>query len=210
MSERAVGTIIFLIVRGYVIHYAQLRIIAFSRSMVANMPDKPTWLNRVAEAIHVLEASPLPWVERSTVEELLGVGRRRAQQILAPLATQRSGHTTIVVRTALVAYFKRIASGETAFYEQQRREKLWQSVEQDRKRWTQTPPVFVEPPAEMVRAVYRRDFEGLPSGVKLSPGRIVIEFATPDEALQKLLALAMAVGQDRHAFDDLVTVTPTS
>ena len=171
------------------------------------MPDRPTWLSRVPEAIDVLDTSPLPWVGRSTVEELLGVARRRAQQILAPLATQRSGYATVVLRTELIDYLRRIASGQTALYEQKRREKLWQSVEQDRKRWTETPPVFVEPPTEMLRAVYRRDFEGLPAGVKLSPGRIVIEFATPDEALQKLLALAMAVGQDREAFDDLVTAT---
>lgn len=174
------------------------------------MPDQPRWLNRLPEAISALEKAPLPWVDRKTVEELLGIRRRRAQQILAPLATQRSGHTVIVERTVLIQHLRSLASGESFFYEQRRRQRLWEQVQHERERWTQTPPAFVEAPAELLRSVYKKDFDGLPSGVELSPGQITITFKTPDEALQKLLALAMAIGQNRAAFDRLVWVKGTT
>jgi hypothetical protein len=172
------------------------------------MPDKPRWLDRLPQAIAFLEASPLPWVDRATVEGLLGVRRRRAQQILAPLASQRNGHTGIVERDALVHHLRRIAAGETALYEHNRRRRLWDQVERERRRWTETPPVFVEPPPEVLRSVYRDDFEGLPSGVDLSPGRITITFDHSDQALEKLLALAMAIGRNRPAFDERVGEPP--
>ncbi|MDQ2842409.1 MAG: hypothetical protein M3Y72_15460 [Acidobacteriota bacterium] len=168
------------------------------------MPDKPLWLPRLPHAIATLERSPLPWVDRHTLEELLGVGRRRAQQILSPLATPSNGHTGIVDRTVLLAYLRRVAAGETAHYEQKRRQRLWRDLEQDRQRWAKTPPAFVEVSPEILHSVYKKEFDGLPAGVDLSPGRILITFDLPDQALEKLLALALAIGQNRDAFDDLV------
>ena len=38
-----------------------------------------------------LEALPYPWVDRATLQQLLGVGRRRAQQILQPVVTHQVG-----------------------------------------------------------------------------------------------------------------------
>ena len=38
-------------------------------------------------------------------------------------------------------------------------------------------------------------------------GGIVVRFATPNEALEKLVALAMAIGSNREAFDTLVSIT---
>jgi hypothetical protein len=170
------------------------------------MPDKPRWLDRLPHAIQSLENSPLPWVDRSTIEDLLGVRRRRAQQILSPFAGQPIGHTTIVEKGALIQHLRRMAAGEITLYEKRRQQRLWQEVEQERKRWTETPPVFVEASPEMLQAVHQKDFEGLPPGIELAPGRISVTFETAEEALQKLLALAMAIGQNRTAFDERIEV----
>jgi hypothetical protein len=43
----------------------------------------------------------------------------------------------------------------------------------------------------------------LPSGIHLTPGQIRIEFRQPSEALEKLLALAMAIGNDIDRFERL-------
>lgn len=51
------------------------------------------------------------------------------------------------------------------------------------------------------------DFEGLPDGVELAPGSITVCVSTPDEALEKLLALAMAVSQNRQAFEERVAIS---
>ena len=53
------------------------------------MPDKPLWLDRLPEAIRELEENNEPWIHRPAIESLLGVGRRRAQQLLS-----RFGSTT--------------------------------------------------------------------------------------------------------------------
>ena len=54
------------------------------------MPAKPLWYSRIHEIVRELDALPRPFVDRATVEFLLGVGRRRAQQILAPCITERA------------------------------------------------------------------------------------------------------------------------
>jgi hypothetical protein len=50
------------------------------------------------------------------------------------------------------------------------------------------------------------DFEGLPEGVELSPGSILVRFSDPDDALRKLMALAMAISQNRPAFEERVSL----
>jgi len=49
------------------------------------MPARPTWLRDFDRIVAALRASPRPFVDRAMVEALLDVGRRRAQQILAPV-----------------------------------------------------------------------------------------------------------------------------
>lgn len=151
-----------------------------------------------------LEQRQVAWVDRVTLQDLLGVRRRRAQKILAPLGSQRHGCSSIVERTALIDHLKRLASGETVYYEKKRRERVWQEVQKERQRWMETPPAFVHPKPAVLRAVYKDDFEGLPSGVELSPGCIRITFQRPEEALEKLLALAMAIGQNQAGFEERV------
>jgi hypothetical protein len=143
-------------------------------------------------------------VDRDTLQDLLQIRRRRAQQILSPLASQRRGRGAVVERTALIRHLETLASGETAYYEQKRRERLWERVEQERRRWLETPPAFVHPEPALLRSVYKDDFDGLPSGVDLTPGRIQITFEHPNEALEKLLALALAIGQNQPAFEQRV------
>ena len=51
----------------------------------SSMPDKPFWCGRLEEIAQELGGLPEPWVDRSILEQALGIGRRRAQQILAPV-----------------------------------------------------------------------------------------------------------------------------
>lgn len=170
------------------------------------MPDKPLWLAHIPEAIQALEAASDPWVDRATLEGLLHIGRRRAQQLLAPLASRRAGSSFLTHREALIAHLKRIAAGEQAYYDDRRREQLWKQLNQVRKQWLQRPPVLVELPNSHLRRVERHDFDGLPDGVELTPGTITLSFREPEEALQKLLALAIAIGENRQAFEERVAL----
>lgn len=156
------------------------------------MPDKPIWYGRLNEAIARLHELPYPWVDRATLESLLGVGRRRAQQILQPCAARRIGASVVADRKELIAHLQALASSDAAYYEQQRRRKLAEKLAQ--------PAVLVEAP----EAVRRQEFANLPEGVSVSPGMISIAFSTPSEALQRLLVLAMAIGNDFDEFERIV------
>jgi hypothetical protein len=84
-------------------------------------------------------------VDRDTIEELLGVRRRRAQQILSPFSdpAQRT-HRDCGPHGAASASAGAWRAGEAAFYEQRRRQRLWREVQQERASWTETLPAFVE------------------------------------------------------------------
>jgi hypothetical protein len=170
------------------------------------MPDKPLWLDRLSEAIRELEEDPEPWVHRPTIEALLGVGRRRAQQLLSPLAKHRIGTSLVASRSDVIAHLKRVAAGDQAGYEERRQKQLWAHLDEVRRAWTAQPPVLVEVSQAQIRRVERHDFDGLPEGVELAPGSITVRFREPDEALQKLMALAMAISQNRLAFDERVAL----
>lgn len=169
------------------------------------MPDKPLWLDRLPQAIRQLEANLEPWVDRPTLETLLGVGRRRAQQLLAPVASRRVGTSLVADRGALITYLKKINDGEDAYNEQQRQKQLWTRLKQVRREWVRQPPVLVEVSQAQIRRVELHDFNGLPAGVELAPGSIVLRFDQPEEALQKLLALAIAISKNQQAFEDRVS-----
>ncbi len=169
------------------------------------MPAKPVWLDRLPEAIRQLEQSSEPWVDRPALETLLGVGRRRAQQLLAPITYRRVGSSGVANRREVMAHLQAIAAGEHAYYEDRRRKRLWAHLAETRRDWVRQPPVLVEISEMQKLQVELHDIEGLPEGVELAPGSISLRFCTPEEALQKLMALALAISRNRLAFDERVT-----
>ena len=161
------------------------------------MPAKPLWYSRIPAVIQALEALPRPFVDRATVESLLGVGRRRAQQILAPCVTERVGSNGLADRNALIAHLHRLAQSDSLHYEKRRRQKVAAKLSELEKERRERPRLLVEAPTH----VLSQEFENLPPGVCLEPGRIIIEFAHPQQALEKLLALAMAISNDFDRFE---------
>jgi len=55
----------------------------------------------------------------------------------------------------------------------------------------------VDAPVQIVN----QGFDDLPAGVRLEPGRITLTFDQPQQALEKLLALAMAITNDFERFE---------
>ena len=161
------------------------------------MPAKPAWHARIDHIIGELQALPGPWVDRSTLEFLLGVGPRRAQQLMAACATERVGTSSLADRLLLCEHLRQLADGEAGFHERRRRHRMAAALEEMRRAWLTRPKVLIDAP---IRVVDQR-LENLPDGVDLEPGRITVRFATPQQALEKLLALAMAIGSDMQRFE---------
>ena len=161
------------------------------------MPAKPAWFGQLEDIINTLRAIPRPFVDRPTVEFLLGVGPRRAQQIMAPCITERVGTSGLADRDALVAHLERLAKGDDASYEVRRRRKVAAVLDHMRRERLERPQLLVEAPLRVVN----QEFENLPPGVHLERGRITLDFDDPHQALEKLLALAMAISNDFDRFD---------
>jgi hypothetical protein len=166
-----------------------------------DVPAKPTWYRRLPAILDALRNHPRTYVDRATVEWLLGVNRRRAQQIMAPCVSDHVGGSALADRDALIARLQRIAEGEDAFYEIQRRRKLAGLIEQLRHERVKNPALLVEAPDGVVN----QEFQNLPDGVRLQPGCITVEFAAPHEGLEKLLALAMAISNDYQSYERRVS-----
>ena len=166
------------------------------------MPDKPIWCARLEEIAKNLHDLPDVWVDRRALEQALGIGSRRAQQILAPCVTRQIGRNGLARREAILDHLRRLATGEKAHYERRRQRRLAEQLEKLREDLLRRPRVLVEAPV----TVLGQRFEGLPGGVTVAPGQITVRFETATEALEKLLALAMAIGNDRDRFERLATV----
>ncbi len=163
------------------------------------MPDKPLWSGRLDEIITELNLLPWAWIDRETLQSILRIGPRRAQQILRPCAEKQIGASLVANRENLIAHLRRLGNGDQAHYERRRRWKLAQRLNELRQSALAQPKVLVEAPV----AVVGQQFANLPDGVTVSPGAILISFSSPSEALQRLLALAMAIGNDFTEFEHL-------
>ena len=168
------------------------------------MPAKPSWYSKLDEIIRELELLPRPFVDRSTLEFLLGVGRRRAQQILAPCITERVGTNGLADRDALIAHLRRVAESDDSYYERRRRRKVAEILARLQKDRLDRPQLLVEAPVQILT----QEFVNLPAGVELEPGRICLTFDQPQQALEKLLALAMAISNDFERFERQVRSAP--
>jgi len=162
------------------------------------MPDKPMWIGHLDQVLTDLAALPYPWVDRATVERLLGVGRRRAQQILAPCVSLQIGANGLADRDRLISHLRQLAAGDTASFERRRRHRLAQSLDAFRAAWQSRVPV--EAPA----SILHQALADLPPGIEFTTGQVIVRFESTHQALEKLLALAMAIGNDFERFDEAV------
>jgi hypothetical protein len=163
------------------------------------MPDRPTWSGHLEEIVARLRELPDPWVDRAQIQDLLGVGPRRAQQILAPCVVRQVGANGMAERETVIAHLRRLATGEAAEYEQRRRHRLAERLDVLHEERQKT--VLVAAPTALIN----QEFRNLPEGVSVTPGRIAVTFGSVPDALQKLLALAMAIRNDELLFERLAT-----
>jgi len=97
--------------------------------------------------------------------------------------------------TTLLAWLRHRASKENSQFEVRRQESVRQKIGNMAKERKEA--LLVEAPVSIVLT----EFESLPSGVTVEPGRVVVEFESPDEGLRKLLALAMAIRNDEQGWE---------
>lgn len=175
------------------------------------MPSQPLWLTQLPQILEAIEDYP-EILDRSQVEKLLDVKGRTAQDLINTAGGSLEGNRFVIPRDEF-ARFLRIKGGPKLDAEEaSRRRKFAGQFVKMEKEFIEQPPMLVNTEriskAELKRA--RKGLEGLPAGVTLSSGRIVIEFKDAIEACHKLMLLSMVMGSDFTAFENAVMEQPSA
>ena len=162
------------------------------------MPAKPLWLLRLPQIIEALESIVAPVVDRESVERLFGVSRRRAIQLLHRFGGYQAGKTFLVDRQDLVAQLRAIRDSEVFSREAKRRERVVRELDE----------ISRLQKARAVKIKVARDeaakARGLPQGVRVEPGRLVVEFEGLEELLTRLFKLSQSALQDFAVFEQAI------
>ena len=165
------------------------------------MPAEPQWLLRLPAIIEEISALDAPVVDRSVIERVFGVRRRRAIHLLGCFGGYQVGRTFVVPRDAMVAQLRIMAAGERFQLEKRRYEKLAEGLERLRKDQRASQIAVPVPEPAAVPA-------GLPPGVTLQAGRLTVDFVGVQELLGKLYGVARAAAEDFSAFEAVAGGTP--
>ena len=163
------------------------------------MPAKSQWQQQLPEILRLLTALPSPVVDRAVIENLFGVGRRRAILLLHEFGGFRSGQTFFVDRPALIQRLEEIRDGGAFQAERARRNRLAQDLERTRQL----------APGRKVRIAAAEDVRDrrladLPAGIHLKPGELRIEFFGTEDLLRHLFELSQAILNDYKRFQEIV------
>jgi len=163
------------------------------------MPAKPEWLLRLPEIRAELEHLEVPVVDRSGVERIFGLKRRRAIELMHEFGGYQTGRTFLLDRARLLEALQSLESREDYTAEKRRRERLRDVVEASREHLILTR---VRIPVRAAAA--RPSLDRLAPGVLLLPGVLTIEFQHPVELLEKLFGLGQAISHDFERFEGLL------
>ena len=160
------------------------------------MAVKPSWWLHIPEIRSMLAEIDLPVVDRAGVERLFGLRRRQAIELMNRFGGYQAGRTLLIGRDQLIAQLDAIVAGEGFQQEEARRQRLAATVENVRRtRESEAVRIPVSP------AIFATRMTSLGEGVHLLPGKLEIDFASPEDLLRKLFALSQAVANDYAGFE---------
>ena len=167
------------------------------------MPAKPQWFQRVPKILEALDAVKTPVIDRASKEKLFRVSRRQAIHLLHRFGGYQAGKTFLVDRRELIRQLEAIRDGESFSREMKRRERVLNELDEA---WRLQRARAVKIPVSRSAA---NNVEGLPQGVRVHDGQLVVEFENVEELLRKLYELSQAAARDFYAFETLVGHVPS-
>jgi hypothetical protein len=161
------------------------------------MPDQPSWIDRVPEILETLESPGAPpFLDRPTVEMLFGLRRRQAIALLRRFGGYQVGKTFLAPRPAVAGFLRDPDRWRAAAHERGRFEGVRRALGEARQELA-LRRIAIPARAE----TFGLEFSGLPAGIGFEPGQLTVAFANPAELLEKLFALAQALGNDYDTFE---------
>jgi len=167
------------------------------------MPSTPLWIHRLAQGLPVLEALRQDWIDRRTLEEVLGVGKWTAWRILRQCGAEEGpGGALVCRREQLLARLREMEQDPHLAPEIQRRERLEEYLA-GMLRYASRKHKEIARNAAAEELLGSR-FSRLPDGVNLQPGELRIEFSGMDDFLRKFGAVVFALQNDFERIGEFV------
>jgi hypothetical protein len=163
------------------------------------MPRQAEWLQQVPAVLEALEHVTTPVIDRATLEKLLRIHRRAAIRLMHRFGGYQAGRTFLIDRPALMRQLKRIAGGEPYRYEIGRRERVGNQLAETRRDLAARRIIIPTAPD-----VAYRELSGLPSTVRLTPGKLEVTCSDAQDLLRQLMELAQAIANDFDRFEAIV------
>lgn len=158
------------------------------------MPPKPQWYHRVPDILAQLEGLEVPVLDRACLESVFRVGRWQANALMKRFGGFPSGNTFLLEREELVKRLEAIRDGASFTEERRRRLRLSQELE-EAARVQKARAVKLQVSRERVERA-----RGLPEGVTVQPGQLVVEFDGVEDLLRRLYEISQAAGRDFDGF----------
>jgi hypothetical protein len=169
------------------------------------MPARPAYFHRLGDALGVLEKLSFAWIDRQTLQEVLGVSKTVAWRLLRQCgASQGPGNTLVCPRQELMLALENLRGGQECDRELRRRQRLEDRLTQ-LVAAARAQHVRVVPDSRALELVSTR-FGKLPAGVTLSPARLTIDFVGTEDFLEKFGAVVFALQNDFDAISEFIEV----
>lgn len=160
------------------------------------LPAQPAWLLRLPAIRAAISAVAAPVLDRSAIEAIFGVRRRRAIELLHRFGGYQAGKTFLIERASLLRQLETIESSGEFRQERTRRRRVSEDLERA-KAALRARAVAIPVPQQTA---------GLPNGAELRPGELRIHFSGTEDLLRQLLELAMVIQDDVERFDEMCRI----
>lgn len=176
------------------------------------MPNRPTWIDRVAEILAWLESDQAPpFLHRGLIEAAFRLRRRQALRLMEQAGGYQAGRTYLIDRSQLIQ-FLRTRDTQAVHQAVRRKVRLADTIDEARRQLeAQRLRVRIDP--NLGRTV--RALPGLPPGIEsVSHDRLQISFFGPEDLISKVAALAAFAVEEpsrfRKMFEPELNPEPTA
>jgi hypothetical protein len=137
-----------------------------------------------------------PLLDRAAIETLFGVRRRQAIALLHRFPGYQLGRTFVVPRESVLAFLAQCRDGEAIEQAEAQKRRVTEALGEARQALT-LPRIALPPHTKLSEIT----LAGLPEGIQLTPGRLVVDFENATCLLEKLFALAQAFANDFESLE---------
>jgi hypothetical protein len=165
------------------------------------MPPRLSWTSRIPLMVQQLSSLHAPVVDRNACEQIFGVKRRRAIDLMQHFGGYRSGNTILLDRIGLISKLQQLNQSPETAQELRRKQRIAEELDSANRCW-HARRVSVTAPAGV------RDFqlEDMHPDITLGPGSLVVRFTSSDELFTRLYELSQIAVNDLDRVCDAVDV----